>query len=63
MDWSLTLTFGGFVVLLVAIGLYVYQTADTRTLLEGCTARRPALYFGAASTGGWPRVQACVSTA
>jgi sodium/proline symporter len=59
MDWSLTLTFGGFVVLLVAIGLYFYQTADTRTLTDYMLAGRSvgagpmALSEVASVASGW----------
>lgn len=59
MDWSLTITFGAFVVLLVGIGAYFYRTADTRMLVDYMLAGRSveagpmALSEVASVASGW----------
>lgn len=59
MDWSLALTFGGFLLLLVGIGAYFYWTTDTHTLVDYMLASRSveagptALSEVASVASGW----------
>ena len=59
MDWGVLLTFGGFVALLVAIGVYFYRADETRTLSDYMLAGRSveavpmALSEVASVASGW----------